>query len=87
MTPYANAAEIRLVPEPPCQHCIDWGATVNPDECFYPVQCHACGRYTYPNLGVNLPAGAAVAIAHGNATRMLRLIEQDKPFRLTPYRS
>lgn len=52
-------------PRPPCDHCRDWGATLPEDE--YAIPCPACGRRTYPNLGVNCPAGSAVAVASAQA--------------------
>ena len=44
-----------------CDKCKDWGATTN--EKVAAVCCPQCSRPTWPNLGVNLPAGAATAVA------------------------
>jgi len=49
----------------PCPHCWDWGRTVEPHDaagCIL-VKCNACGRLTWPHLGINLPAGAAAGLA------------------------
>lgn len=57
----------------PCENCRDWGRTIDPVELDPPsgagflVQCGACKRLTWPNLGVNLPAGAASALAVSHA--------------------
>lgn len=56
-----------------CEECKDWGSTVmDLEQCPNPVTCPKCKRLTFPNLGVNLPAGAAVAFAHGNSIGMLK---------------
>lgn len=46
-----------------CQHCKDWGRTIEDAErIFHPeivyIPCPQCNRYTWPNSGVNMPAGA-----------------------------
>lgn len=53
-----------------CPRCLGWGRTVTRGECPHPVPC-VCGRLTWPNLGVNLPAGAAVSCGGGNAASIL----------------
>lgn len=49
-----------------CEMCKEWGETVDEAErLFHPghyVQCSTCLRWTYPNLGVNMPAGMSVCI-------------------------
>lgn len=46
-----------------CDKCKEWGRTVTHEECKDAIPCPVCCRLTWPNLGVNLPAGAAVAIS------------------------
>ena len=57
-----------------CETCKDWGRTIEAHECapYYPVPCSDCGRLTYPNLGVNLPAGCAFTFAASNGLHMMR---------------
>lgn len=57
------------LPQQACEHCKEWGATSN--NCPCPVVCPACQRPTWPNLGVNLPAGAAVAVSCGHSAAIL----------------
>lgn len=45
-----------------CDECKTWGKSIDPMRHPHAVQCAKCKRYTYPNLGVNLPAGAAVSL-------------------------
>ena len=53
----------------PCQNCLTWGRTCDPAESpgGLLVACPKCHRLTWPNLGVNLPAGASVAVSHAAA--------------------
>lgn len=44
-----------------CATCKDWGESQPPDPPM--IRCPSCGRNTYPNLGVNCPAGDAWAVA------------------------
>lgn len=45
-----------------CGNCTDWGESVNPLLIRGPtIRCCLCGRHTFPNLGVNYPAGIVVA--------------------------
>lgn len=60
-----------------CETCKDWGETIEEAQrLFHPevgyVQCTTCLRWTYPNLGVNLPAGMAVAIGGTGMIAKLR---------------
>lgn len=58
-----------------CENCRDWGRTIDPVELDPPagagflVQCGVCKRLTWPNLGANLPAGAASVVAAAQALR------------------
>jgi hypothetical protein len=55
---------------PPCAACAGWGATAPLIEAHaVHISCPACGRMTWPNLGVNVPAGAAVSLGGGNAAK------------------
>ena len=49
-----------------CQTCKDWGRTITREEHPFAIDCSACGRLTWPNLGVNLPSGAAVSMGMAN---------------------
>jgi hypothetical protein len=40
-----------------CCHCMGWGETLLPTA--HSIPCPNCGRLTWPNLGVNCPAGMA----------------------------
>ena len=64
-----------------CSNCKEWGKTITEEDCFpYPaIPCSVCKRLTYPNLGVNLPAGCAVALASGASMNYLMRI---KPYLL-----
>lgn len=46
-----------------CQVCKDWGTTQEPSDEHPLIPCPKCKRLTWPNLGVNCPAGYAVALA------------------------
>jgi hypothetical protein len=48
--------------EKPCQTCASWGETIT-DLYQVSIRCPDCGRKTFPNLGVNCPAGMAVALS------------------------
>lgn len=50
-----------------CEKCIDWGRTISRYENCNAITCPKCGRLTWPNLGVNCPAGMAVAFGSSNA--------------------
>lgn len=53
-----------------CETCKDWGRTIdNPLEVT--VACPKCKRRTWPNTGVNCPAGAAVALGAGGVRPLL----------------
>jgi hypothetical protein len=61
-----------------CKTCINWGSTIDERREIFvynmdiiTIPCPDCKRLTWPNLGVNLPAGAAWAIGHGNCTKDL----------------
>lgn len=41
-----------------CLHCATWGKSGLESDGFI-IKCPKCGRFTWPNLGVNMPAGAA----------------------------
>lgn len=49
-----------------CPTCKDWGAD-QLDPARFAIHCPDCKCPTYPNLGVNCPAGSNVAIAHAMA--------------------
>lgn len=57
-----------------CQTCYEWGTTVDPDlaVAFFTVRCPDCNRATWPNLGVNMPAGAAWTFAAANAMHIAK---------------
>lgn len=57
-----------------CEHCKDWGETDTREQ-YYLVTCPKCGRKTWPNLGVNLPAGMAVSVAHVQCVNYLMMKE------------
>ncbi len=59
----------------PCPNCKDWGRSGRRED-GYIVRCPVCQRLTWPNLGVNLPAGAAVGVACGNAVSALLTAQQ-----------
>ena len=59
-----------------CEVCKDWGRTVARDECPAAIPCHECGRLTWPNLGVNLPAGAAVSLVQ--PSQQLRRVDRPR---------
>jgi hypothetical protein len=50
-----------------CENCAEWGRTVTREDSVAAVACPKCKRLTWPNLGVNLPAGCAWAIAGTNS--------------------
>ena len=50
-----------------CPTCATWGRTITPEEAPYGIPCPDCGRLTWPDLGVNCPAGSAVSFGGGNA--------------------
>ncbi len=59
-----------------CEHCKDWGRTIDPTTLKYPVcliPCRICGRETWPNLGVNLPAGCAVSLCTVSCINIARV--------------
>jgi hypothetical protein len=62
-----------------CDNCKDWGRTVTRDEGLC-VPCPKCKRLTYANLGVNCPAGMAVAWGASHAIEM----EQTRQLILKP---
>lgn len=45
-----------------CKTCENWGRTITKTENNNAVACPSCKRLTWPNLGVNLPGGAAVSM-------------------------
>jgi hypothetical protein len=57
---------------PPCEECKDWGETVSEARRIPVVTCHKCGRRTYPNLGVNCPAGSAWCFSAAHNLEYLR---------------
>jgi len=57
-----EVARFKIVRET-CQSCKDWGRTITLEENPAAIPCPKCGRLTWPNLGVNCPAGAAVSLA------------------------
>lgn len=59
-----------------CEQCKDWGRTITREEHPNAIQCVTCKRLTWPNLGVNCPAGMAVSFAMSNALRTLQYIEK-----------
>lgn len=61
-----------------CPICRDWGRTVRDNEPVPVIRCPGCRRPTWPNLGVNCPAGCAAALATGNAIHTLRCLEAAK---------
>lgn len=63
--------------EKSCEHCATWGRTIELLEAqtVYTIPCPKCKRKTWPNLGVNCPAGMAVAIGAANAMMLLQAQE------------
>lgn len=58
-----------------CENCKDWGRTMEPGQAPIIIHCSKCGRATYPNLGVNCPAGSAVSFGSFNMRKMLAEVE------------
>lgn len=69
---YLLSEEVRA--QLPCENCKDWGRTLTEKDegKVIPVFCPECKRPTWPNLGVNLPAGAATAIAGNVSAEFMR---------------
>ena len=67
-------ATLSAIPDdkPPCARCKEWGPTVSELTCIYPIPCPDCNRLTWPNLGVNIPAGAAVSYSAASALELIR---------------
>jgi hypothetical protein len=61
-----------------CDNCLDWGETITYENHPMAIPCPKCKRLTWPNLGINCPAGSAVAFAVGNIPTTLRLLEMMK---------
>jgi hypothetical protein len=59
-----------------CANCREWGRTITPAQNEQAIACPKCGRLTWPSLGVNLPAGAAVAMGGTNAVFTLLTMER-----------
>lgn len=54
--------KLRLIEEGlACPYCVDWGRTTNPNESSFLIPCPECKRLTWPNAGVNIPAGSVAA--------------------------
>jgi len=53
----------------------------------FAIACPDCGRLTYPNLGVNLPAGMAWSMSASQATNLLRAMEKLTQFHVEPLNS
>lgn len=71
-----------------CPNCATWGDTIPETETrivcgkeitYRPtrIPCGVCGRMTWPNLGVNCPAGSAVSMGMSNAIEMQRALMPD----------
>lgn len=58
-----------------CKNCEEWGVSINRLDNPSAVPCPVCGRLTWPNLGVNLPAGAAVSVSGIHAQLLLRVVQ------------
>jgi hypothetical protein len=58
-----------------CQVCKDWGRTITYYENNCAISCPTCLRLTWPNLGVNIPAGAAVSMSNGRALLYVKILE------------
>lgn len=70
----------QLTPVPtPCATCQNWGRTVTRDEYPEARECLDCGRVAWPSRDVNIPAGAATAIAIATAVEILRTVTNTKP--------
>lgn len=56
-----------------CKTCVSWGKTCTREDARvgFLIPCPECGRLTWPNLGVNLPAGAAVSLGAATASALL----------------
>lgn len=59
-----------------CETCKDWGETL--DNLEFGIPCPDCKRLTYPNGGVNFPAGAVVSICNAQAMHYARQQEKNK---------
>lgn len=57
-----------------CLVCENWGRTITRKEHPCPVMCRDCKRLTWPNLGVNCPAGSAVAFSCAAAIETMRQV-------------
>ncbi len=60
-----SVAEMTAHECPDCDNCKGWGRTVTREENPQAIPCPKCKRLTWPNLGVNCPAGAAFAFGSG----------------------
>jgi hypothetical protein len=57
-----------------CENCKEWGCTISDN---FAIPCPKCGRLTWPNLGVNVPAGAAVALSGSRCIDYEKLRQMD----------
>lgn len=57
-----------------CDTCLEWGRTITQVENPHAIACPGCRRLTWPNLGVNLPAGCAVSLGGGSSNLPLTLL-------------
>lgn len=58
-----------------CETCKDWGPTITKG---VSIPCPICNRLTYPNLGVNCPAGCAVGLNSSHIVERTRQMEGEK---------
>lgn len=57
-----------------CKTCENWGPTIE-ELHSHTIICPDCKRYTYANLGVNCPAGMAVAFGASSAFEKMRQMD------------
>lgn len=61
-----------------CQHCNGWGEILREGEHPCPIRCPECKRPTWPNAGVNFPAGMVWIISACTAAEHLRHLADSK---------
>ncbi len=72
---YARGPDPKDDPSWPCAKCKDWGPTISVMENPSCIPCSECGRLTWPNLGVNCPAGMAWAFSTSSTLQLLQAWE------------
>lgn len=67
-----------------CPTCSTWGRTLSLLEDVVAIPCPDCRRPTWPNLGVNCPAGAAAALSTARVYELTRRWKSQYPPTLPP---